>query len=379
MRKILASILLSFFALITLASPSFALTKSGETIIIPQGQTVNETLYASGESIKIQGTVNGDVMCAGNSIRVEGLINGDLLCAGQTITVTGLVNGNIRSAGEALNLEGQVTRNVMFFGQTLTQTTQSIVNGEMFLGAQNTTIDGTVGKKVTGGVDKVALNGFIGSADISGTRVTVGPSASISGNLTYSSDNEAQIDPGASISGVITQQPPKVNGEEFKEAFAKIAGAIFLVWKITMFIMLLTAAILVAWIFPKFSQAVITSMTARPLNAILWGLALFVGSCIVIVLLAATIVGIPLAILAFIVFSLIGFLARIMVAIFVGDFIMRKVRKAKTPLVLSAIIGVFASWILYQIPVLGILVSIIAGFWSLGALLTTLREKRKSF
>ena len=56
--------------------------RQGNDIVIGANDTVDDDLYAFGNSIAINGTVNGDVVGAGQSLSVDGTVNGNVIFAG---------------------------------------------------------------------------------------------------------------------------------------------------------------------------------------------------------------------------------------------------------------------------------------------------------
>src|SRR2546425_10366733 len=92
-------------ALILLATPLTAAAadvRQGGSITVPADVTLEDDLYAFGESIKILGTVKGDVIAVGASVSVDGAVTGDLIAAGNSIAVRGQVGGSIRAAGSSV-------------------------------------------------------------------------------------------------------------------------------------------------------------------------------------------------------------------------------------------------------------------------------------
>src|SRR5256884_682430 len=65
--------------------------RQGNDIVIGANDTVDDDLYAFGNSIAINGTVNGDVVAAGQSLSVDGTVNGDVMFAGSSVSIRGQV------------------------------------------------------------------------------------------------------------------------------------------------------------------------------------------------------------------------------------------------------------------------------------------------
>jgi hypothetical protein len=82
------------------ASAQAIVFKSGQDVSVPKGETINETLVATGQTVSIDGDVSGDVICAGQNISIAGNVNGDVLCAGQTVDVAGSVTASAAGAAD---------------------------------------------------------------------------------------------------------------------------------------------------------------------------------------------------------------------------------------------------------------------------------------
>ena len=93
--------------------------RQGDVVTVGPTQTINDDLYAFGETVDIQGRVNGDVVAAGGTVTVHGTVTGDLLAAGGTTTMAGTVGGTVRAAGGTTTIEGPVGKDLLVTGGTL--------------------------------------------------------------------------------------------------------------------------------------------------------------------------------------------------------------------------------------------------------------------
>ncbi len=110
-------LLFGSFTLVTLmalvlAAPARAFdSRSGESILIPAGEVIEDDLYLFGNTITIDGTVKGDVIAFGSTITIgqTGVVEGDLMGAGQSVIVNGQVQDDARIAGAVLLLDSSRT------------------------------------------------------------------------------------------------------------------------------------------------------------------------------------------------------------------------------------------------------------------------------
>ena len=88
--------------------------------LVEAGTTVEGNLYATGQTVTIEGTVDGDLICAGGQVAVAkgGVVTGDLMCAGQSVEISGEVRGDVRSAGYLVRVnEGGIRRGRALFAE----------------------------------------------------------------------------------------------------------------------------------------------------------------------------------------------------------------------------------------------------------------------
>lgn len=235
-RKILNRLLFVLAGLVILIGLSFAPplhaieSRSGEQVIIPQDEVINDDLYVAGETIIIDGTVRGDVIGAGRQITINGTVDGDVIAAGQAIAINGRVNDDVRIAGQILKISSsaQINDDVIAAGASFESEAGSAIAGDVsFLGAQ-ALIAGTVEETVQGTMAALELRGTVGEnvnvtvgeadavisidppftppAPISFPNIpsgfTVTDSAQVGGTLAYRSPSEASISPGLRLQGM---------------------------------------------------------------------------------------------------------------------------------------------------------------------------------
>ena len=86
----LAAIVIAMLLMIFTAVPVLAFdTRSGATVTIPSGKTVDDDLYVGANTVIVDGTVNGDLWAAGSTITVNGVVNGSIMAAGRTVNING--------------------------------------------------------------------------------------------------------------------------------------------------------------------------------------------------------------------------------------------------------------------------------------------------
>ena len=109
-------------ALLVVAAPTAALgaeVRTGTSAVVAPGETVDDDVFASGQSVTVAGRVTGDVFAMGQTVAVTGTVDGDLIAAAQQVIVDGAVNGDVRAAGAVVTVNGRV-------GHSLTSAAQQV-------------------------------------------------------------------------------------------------------------------------------------------------------------------------------------------------------------------------------------------------------------
>lgn len=303
-----------------IATPAYAMTSmGGQTVTVPKSEVVTGTLFAGGNTVTVDGLVNGDLFCGGQNVSITGTVSGDVICGAQNIRIAGWVGGSVRVAGQNIDVSGTVRRNVTVAGQTLTLEKTATVAGEVIFAGQ-----------------------------------TLANSGSVSGVVTQFKPSEKQI-----------SRPVRI-------ARPAGFGIIGLIVKIIGYSIL---AVIVFTLAPKWSKRVLEVMRSKLWPSVGSGCLMVIIVPIALVMIAITIIGIPVAILAGLAFGLMVAIARIFAAVWLGQVILDALHTKQPSMVLTAVTGVVAAEIVFAVPVVGGLAGFIAVLWGLGAMFAMRKTK----
>jgi hypothetical protein len=331
---------------------------SGGSITVPQGKTVDQTIFAAGHTIDIAGKVNGDVFCAGQDVIISGTVSGDVICAGQNVHITGTIIGSVRVAGQDVSLGNSIGRNLTAAGQTVTLESNSSVGGDASIGGQTASINGTVGRDLAIGSNDATIDNSVGrNVQFTGEHLSLGSQANISGTLTYTSNNQVAQASGAHVGGAISQQLP---------AAAHHGHGINLFWlAVYGFASLLIVALVLVLVAPQLFHSATEVAIHSPGKTILVG---FLSGLVVpalVFFLFVTVIGIPLALLLLLIWILVDALATVFAAYYLGRLLMPHSHHA----IRIMLLGAAALLVLYLIPILDVLVVLLAMWFGLGIIL----------
>jgi cytoskeletal protein CcmA (bactofilin family) len=345
--------------------------RHGSNVTVAQGQVVNQTLYAWGNTINIAGTVNGDVICAGQDVTVTGTVNGDVICAGQNVHISGHVTGNIRLAGQDLSISSLVDHNLSALGQNVTIESNGQINTDASIGGQDVTLNGNVGRDLAVAANSVNINGKVGrnvqSAD---THLSLGSTANVTGNITYTSSNMLSQAGSAHVGGTVTQKQPTRSNERTHYGAFFHGGLWFAFY---LLIAGLIAALVLVLLFPQLFHVSTDVAIHRPGRTFLIGLGTAIAAPVIIGILLISIVGIPLGILALLTWLVVLLLSGPFAAYYTGRLLMLK----STNAVLIMLVGGLVLLVLYFVPFLGTLVTFVAACFGLGIIATRIKDLPK--
>lgn len=364
-------------AVAALMVPAVALAASGggTTVTLPKSETHNGTYYAAAQNVEVDGNVNGDLVCAGQTVTVNGTVTGDVICGGQDVTINGPVGGSVRVAGQTVNLNNTVGRNVTVMGQNVMLSSQAAVSGEVAAAGQTVTINGPVAHVVDVAAQEFALGSTVGG-DVNARigDVNLGQDASVNGDFTYTNADVLAVDK-SKVHGTVTHNLPPQNEAHTHSSGGALVGLWFgglVYWVLAA----LAGMLLAVWLLPRFVRGVTDQMVKRPWAAVGWGFVAVMAGPIVLVLVAITVLGLPLA---FVLGSL-WFLALVVsggvAGVAAGRLLLRHKTTDQRNLAMAALAGVPLTVLIIWLPALGIVAGLAAAWWAVGGMLLMLVRLR---
>jgi len=350
--SLLVILLMTFTAVAVLAFDA----RYGDLVTVASGEVIDDDLYVGGETIIIDGTINGDLIVAGRTIMVNGPVNGSIIAAGQTVNINGDVSRAVRVVGETLNISNTIGGDLLVAAAKFIMASTAEIGGDLLLGVRSARIEGLIKGDMNGGVDSL----------------TIAPTASIQGKLTYISENEANIQSGAQIGGKITHELYIV-----KESLT--AGIRLGLWgKVIGFLMALVLGIIIVLLAPKRVKAVTESIRTRPWASLGWGALILVATPIAAGIVCITIIGLPLGLIALAHYIIAIYLTQLFVGLLIGQLIIGAFRgvETKAALIGALALGLAILSLLRLIPYLDFFIGLATVLFGLGAILVSERKLR---
>jgi len=344
----LLSILVNFIFLIQVG---FA-QGSGETLV--KRGDISEDIYLAGAQVNVNATVTGDVIVAGGRILIEGSISDDLIAAGGNITLDANIDDDARLAGGQILVSGNIGDNLVAAGGNITLGSVSSVGNKAWLSGANVEMNGRIGNELTIRAGRVVIAGEVsGDVLVYANTIEVLPGAIVDGDFTYRSQSVANIHDGASINGHI-EQLPIAGWRDSKKNDWQFSGLVFL---IILPLSILFTVIMIYLLMPLAFDSMSSIIQTRFLQTMAVGLITFLIIPIISLLLAITIIGLPLALLSFLTYLLLLILGYFTGVYYISDQVLNHLFKEKEKnkkwRVLSIFIASFFIFMLTFIPLLG--------------------------
>jgi hypothetical protein len=338
--------------LLALSLPSFGLERRhADYVTVAANETVDDTLVAAGNTVRIEGVVNGDLIAFGRTVEVLGTVKGDLVTLSKRTVVSGTVEGRIYTFSESLDLDGLLAHNLYGFAQSLRVNDRGHVGEGVVAAAGDVTIEGDVKRSVnilaSGNTD---VSGTIGrDLNMSGVSLTLTNTARVGGNLSarLRQMNEAHIADGATIAG---KRDIQVHVRE-----SQFARPRFYFHQAVWF----AAALLVGWLglvlFPAFFRATTQGVGSGWLSLGL-GVAVLTGAPVAMIVAAITLVGFPISLMLLALYLTAIYLAKIWVGAFLGQILLKPSGSTTGDWFLGLLLGLLILTVVGFIPYLGGLV-----------------------
>jgi hypothetical protein len=204
--------------------------------------------------------------------------------------------------------------------------------------------------------------------------------ATIGGDLTYTSEEEADIQSGAQIAGATTHTLPKAEPEVKKDwtkvfPFVLFSGVLA---KLMSFLMAFVAGLIIIFLAPRRLTSVVEAIGSRPGPSAGWGAMIVFLTPIAAVLVCLTIIGISAGVIALALYGIGLYLAQIPVGLFIGRWIIGRFRvvEGKGIMVGALAIGLAILKLLSLIPYFGFVVGVAVVIFGLGAVVAAERKRR---
>jgi cytoskeletal protein CcmA (bactofilin family) len=268
---------------------------------------IARSIFAAGDTVSINDGAGYNIFAAGNTITIKGTVEHDIYIAGSTITIdpSAHIKGNLRIAGSKANLGGKIDGSVYFAGDEMTS--NAAINGDLKAQVNQLTF--------TGG--------------------------SIAQDLKYKSNKDAIGLDKINITGVTIREPQETNRK----------SRIFQSWLFGFLTTFVSGAALIL-LMPKKIKEVVEQIRANWGKSFLYGVAVMIITPILSMLLFASIVAWPIALIILLLYGIVLYESFIIAQIALGDFILSRVRNDRKNWWLALAVGTITTSLVMSLPIL---------------------------
>lgn len=390
------------------------INKAAGSLEIPFGRTVNGNVTVNMGEVEILGTVNGNVDSNMGQITVHGEVNGNVEANMGQVLILGSVSGDVAARMGEVIVDGAVGGNVKAeLGEVKIRGT---VAGNVDVGLGELRIPGEVLGNVTSQGKSLIITGRVGgNVDLYRGIVELGPESEIGGRV-HVERGMARISEGAHAGAVDVDEElaeaeiDRVFGsrgyrfrgldgfegagdilenvfESIGRAFSNIKllpggwrgsfPGISFGWSghvargLLNMVVIFALAALTFSLFPRHVQSTGRIIFDQPGTVIGWGLLALVLAVPLLVLLAITIIGIPLIFVEILALALAGILGYTALSGIVGEKIIGAASPGTANSLGAIALGVLVLGAISMVPWLGSLFSLLLFVLAVGASLAT--------
>jgi cytoskeletal protein CcmA (bactofilin family) len=344
------------------------------------------------------GLIEGDIEGIAGDIDIDATVEGDIEVVGGDITIAGVVEGSIETAGGDVDIEAQVGGKISAFGGDVRFSGHGHRGLEMAGGHVELTAASIVDEDVNLAGDEVVIAGTIrGDVEVLAAHLRIESTAVIEGTISLDGPREAIVEPGATLTS-----PVDYTYEEFDFSFKQLlhemdidldidnpVGALIIVLGVigmAIFAGAVLFGMLLIAMLPNWVTNVSQSFRRRPAVSGLVGLIMLAMLPIIMGVLSgilfATIVGIPLVALMWILYLPMHYVAFTLGVIAFGDLLLNRGgstgRLGMGMRIISLLVAAVVLSALAFVPLLGVLIGFLTLWVGLGAWTLSIFDKGSS-
>lgn len=338
---------------VPVAGVAAAVINTGRYVIDAEA-VQSEDAYVAASSATVEGRIEGDLVIATGSLDISGTVTGDVLVAARgRVVVSGTIEGSLRGIARSVDVTGTVSDDVAVVALDLTS--HGAVRRDVIGFAATARVDGSVGRDVLGRFFGLVVGGEVGrDVDVTVRDVTLESGAALGGDLVYQADRDAAVGEGAVVGGQVVQLP---TGPPF--AVRVVLDLALIIG----FLGYLVGGVGLLWLLRRSATLAVAVVAERPGLTLGVGAGAAFGGPILIVVLVATLVGIPLALLGVLVVLVLLLFGTVPVVAAVGVRLLGGRGGTYGGFLAAAVVWRIAALL---IPLLGAVLFVLALVWGSG-------------
>jgi len=344
-------------------------------ITLSQNQIIHGDYYVAGRNVEISGRITGDLYVFGAQVNLDGRVDGDVIFAAGDLNISGAVGGSVRGTAAQFRSNGTIGENVSVLAANFDLGSGSKIAGRVLVLGASVDISGSIGESMKIYASSARISATTGgnlTAQVGSMRLT--SSASVGGELDYSSSRKAYIDPDATIVGKVVFHPSLFSNVTSGSLLRHIKFGSKVATLLMNFFYTFVIGIIFMRYYREKMRRCATAMKDEPLKSVLTGLVVLVLLPIVALMMLMTIVGVPFA-LTLVAINVIGFYsAKVLFILWLSNSVVERWRQGRNRK-LFYFFSLAIYFALTQIPYAGFILSTVATLLGVGAMVSTRSAK----
>lgn len=316
---------------------------------------IDSDSYLFDQNVSLNQNVNGNIYAIGQTVNISAeWINGNVFVIGNNITIKGAISGSIYAIGQTVNIETDGVGTVYAIAQTLNLGSGANISNDLKASAQTINIGGSVYREI----------------DIAAENINVSDTAGYikEGNVYYSDNITDDRGVLSNINVVKTEDSKKVENT-VKTA---IVGATIKTQIINIISAVLVIVVIYFLVRNRVSETEEVSVNVVIKN-IVSGLCWLVFTPIVCIILLCTIIGVPLAIIGFVLYILTIYISVPVASLKIGSVVLKELKQEnKIMIIVYAICVYVLVKLISLIPTIGGIIKFIVILYGLGTFMKTI-------
>ncbi len=337
--------------------------------VLEAGETHTGDLYLMSGSVDIDGTLVGDIWVFAQSLNVRGTVTGDVNAWAQSISLEGTIEDSVRTFSQTLRVTGTIDGALSAVGAKIIIDESAVITGEVTAKGAQVEIHGALEQDLDAQGGQVILTGAVGGdAYLEADIVEIADEARIEGDLEYSARKRLDLDEFDLVGGDIQFIP------EMPESPVSTGGV--LTWFFCVLVALVTGLAVIA-LAPALTRDFVAKVGEDGLKSAGVGFITAIVVPVALLIVCVLIITIPLVLIAAVLFAILVYIAKVPVAIWAGDLVLRRAGRGDASPYLALTVGMPILYLLFAVPILGKIGWCACLFVGLGAMALTAHERRQ--
>ncbi len=334
-----------------------SIIRSGDTVTVESSQVLEGDFYGIGDRVTISGEGKHDVFVVGGSVVINAPVHEDFTGVGMSVQTHGSVGDDVRILGGEVIVAEHVSGDVVILAGKASILSTATIDGDVIFLGSSLTIDGNVKGSVYGTGEFIRIDApILGTVDVRAqSTLTLGDRADIAGNIVYTSRNEVVRSQNASVTGTITR-----NEMTIQEEVPPLATIVFniLIFTFSGFVMF--------FLFRRRLDQFLSDIFPYYGKHALLGLGVLFITPLVALMLLVSGIGSIVGLVILLAYGVLVCMSVMSLPILAGVLTQRLIGLGTSLTAFTVILGACVLCVLFFIPFLGILLTIVGFLIVLG-------------